>query len=639
MTTIKQQLTDWKDTGEAPEWLTEEGAAILLNGYLLKDETPKGLYERVALHVQSIYPALVGLGYAIDACLWNGWIGLSSPIASNLGTDRGLPISCFGSYASNSVVGIKQKETEVALLSKLGGGTSICLDEVQGRTSVETWAKGFDLTVNQISQGQGLRRGSIAMYLKWDHPDVLSFLNAKDPHGDYRAKLDNNIAISFDSRFWELLFIEKDPRAKQIFSRCLELKLKTGSPYMLFLDNIQEADPVEYEQLGFRTRQSNLCAEIMQHTDPYTSLFCALSSLNIARYDEWEDAEFQIGNTTLGVIGVTVCLLDAVVEDFIRQVKGSKYEDILEPVLNSAEGGRAIGVGAMGLHSYYQQHGWAWGSVQARTFNKLFFKAVKRDTHLATKFLGETLGVPNWCASTGTRNIQTMAIAPTLTNSVLCGGISPGVEPIASGYYIYESPKSSYVRINPELRSLLQSKGKDTTKVWDQIRDANGSVQRLEFLSEKEKRVYRTAFEIDQLDIIQQAAERQPYIDQGQSINLFLPHDVSVRTMWELHYEAWLRGLKSLYYVRSQSSLTGASKTPSSDPFVIFGRVDCPWCHQAADLVTSKGLTFQMKAKPQGKVPEIYSPTGALIGGYEDLVSYFNSRDIQVSQECSACEG
>lgn len=780
---LEQSLSQLKEEGKAPEWLTTEGYAVLSSGYLLDKEDPVDMYNRVASTVEELYPRLQGSRDAIFSVLWNGYIGLASPVASNFGTspedDRGLPISCHSGKVGNSVHNIKTKELEVALLSKLGGGTAISYDDIDGSTPVEVWAKGFDITAQQVSQGAS-RRGALAHYLRWDHPDILSFLAAKKPSGDHRTKLDGNIAITLDQEFWNRLF-SGDTHCKSLFDEVLRLRLQVGNPYIIYLDNVQKQDPPEYEALGFKTIQSNLCclsadtkvitqelgaveiekligkevtifdgmnwiknsnwyrtedklrsyrlylsngetldcthnhrhhivhqsgepivletkdlypglafrpwkdtqpvrlcrkeliedmygfctqvpttqsfalevgdilthnSEIFQHTSPEIGLFCALSSLNIAKYDEWKDLEFLVGDVNLTVPALGVLLLDAVVQEFIIKIESGKYAKELSPSLRAAKEGRAIGLGVMGFHTYLQKCGIPFGSLRARAFNKTLFSRIQQDCLEATHWLGEILAPCPWSLSTGgkpRRNIQVMSMAPTLTNSTITGGISPGIEPVAKNRYVYESAKGSFVRENPVLAYLIKAKGLDASEIWRKIQDRKGSIQGMSEFTLEEQKVFLTAFEIDQRDILTLAAERQPYVDQGQSLNLFISPDIEAEDMYRLHVEAWLRGIKSLYYVRSESPLVskdilrGGGETNVSQEFIIYSREDCTYCQRAKQLLTSKGIPFVEIDQPTGKVPQIFNKD-YLIGGYEDLVKLFGEGET-ADTDCPACEG
>lgn len=553
-------LEELKASGEAPEWMTDEGYKTLCSGYLHRGETPKGLYTRVAKAAASYYADAPHWEAKFFDAMWKNWLCISSPIASNLGTTRGLPISCNSIHIGDSVNSIFYKNHELAMLSKNGAGVGIYLGDIRGRGTkingngasegVIPWAKVYDTTTMSVSQGS-TRRGASAIYLPIDHPDVEEFLNIRRPTGDVNRRclnLNHGVCIS-DA--WMESMLAGDTKKRALWVEILKARVETGEPYLFFTDNVNKANPACYEDKGLSVKTSNICTEIFLHTDPDHSFVCCLSSLNLVKWEEWKDSD---------VVGTTVRFLDAVLEEYIRKSDGVPG---LEASRASAMKGRAIGIGVLGWHTFLQEKLLAFDSFDSMTYNNLIFKTIRAKAEAETAVMAKELGEPEWCVGHGRRHTHLLAVAPTVSNSTISGGYSAGIEPITANVYSQKSAKGTFIRRNRTLEALLEAKNKSTPEVWKSINEYAGSVQHLDFLSEQEKLAFMTARELNQHAIIKQAAQRQRWIDQGQSINLFFGSNSSPKYMHEVHVEAWKLGLKSLYYLRTEGVIRGdlASRT------------------------------------------------------------------------------
>lgn len=633
-----------------PDWMSEEAVDTLSRGYLLPEETPRDLFSRVATTVEKYIPE-PGLAGDIFDCLWRGYIGLASPVASNLGTSRGLPVSCYSLTIDDSINSIYSHLKEASQLSKNGGGVGCDFHKIRpagspistGGTSsgVVPWARQYDLSAAVVSQG-ATRRGSYALYLPIDHPDLEELLRCKDhAQGDPRSFIDSNIAVTVTNE-WLTDLVNGDEKKKEIFSRVLELRMISGSPYIIFIDNVNDANPDCYKERNLKVTTSNLCSEITLYTDENHTFVCVLSSLNLLRYTEWKD--YKGPNTSKTVPELLIYLLDAVCEEFI--IKASRLNSMGRAV-RFAKKSRALGAGTMGLAALYQKLGLPFKSPEARQLNIEIHKFIQEKSLKASRDLARTYGEPEWCVGSGMRNSHLTATAPTRTNSVICGAISQGIEPIESNYYIAKQAKGSFVRKNPFLEEVLEKYGKNTEEIWESMLATRGSVQHLDFLSDHEKQVFLTAREIDQFELLRQASERQPYICQAQSLNLFVNNDTSAEDIWLLHLAAWRYKLKSLYYLRSNSVLASSTESADSYSNVIITKPGCPYCDKAKQYLYTRGHTFKEISKQKaeslglyreswGTFPQIYI-SKSFIGGYDQLMEYFD--ESERSTECVACEG
>ena len=630
----------------APKWLTEEGMHTLSSGYLLPGETPRAMFERVAKTASKINedPSLEG---DLFHCLWSGFIGLASPVAANFGTSRALPISCYSVHLSDSVASIYSHLKEVAQLSKNGGGVGIYMGDVRpagapisggGRsTGVVPWCQQYDLAARVVSQG-GVRRGSFAIYLPISHPDVPELLRAKDHgKGDPRKFVDSNVALTISDE-WVESMIAGDTQKQELFGEVLKTRMISGSPYLVFIDNANRQNPECYVERGLSVKTSNLCSEIFLHTDEHHSFVCVLSSLNLSRYDEFSG--WQSPTTGRTVPQLAIHLLDAVVSEFIRKAE-SKVG--LGRSVRFAQKSRALGLGTMGLHTLYQKRGLPFKSQQARDLNIETHEWIRRESETASRELAAKFGEPEWCVGSGLRHTHLLAVAPTRTNSVISGAFSQGIEPIDSNYFVAKQAKGTYVRKNPVLEKLFCDRGIDDS-IWEQILSAKGSVQDLDCLSDVEKEVFQTAREIDQFELVKQASDRQPFICQGQSLNLFVDPESDPAYIMRLHLAAWKNGLKSLYYLKSSSLLTNKKVVPA----LIVTKDDCPWCDKLKSALAADGIHYEEITKVQAEekgywnkewktVPQMWLYKKH-VGGYTDYVQLTSKPNEVQYNECAACE-
>jgi ribonucleoside-diphosphate reductase alpha chain len=564
---IKPGIKVKKDT-DKDSLLTDFGKATLRDRYLLPDEDYQGMFARVASyfsddaeHAQRLYNYMS-----------KHWFMPSTPILSNGGTNRGLPISCFLNEANDSLHGILELWNENVWLASKGGGIGSYWGNLRGigekvgqagKTSgVVPFIRVMDSLTLAISQGS-LRRGSAACYLPIWHPEVEEFIDLRRPTGgDPNRKalnLHHGIVITDDfmraveeDAEWFLKSpkdrsIQKTVKARALWIKLLTARIETGEPYLLFIDKVNEAIPNHQKLAGLEVKMSNLCSEITLPTGldkegKRRTAVCCLSSLNLEKYDEW--------NLEKHFIEDVMRFLDNVMEDFIV-----RSPDTMESARYSARRERSVGLGVMGFHSFLQKKGIPFDSVMAKVWNKRFFSSIKEQADKASVKLADEKGPCPDAKDYGVRErfSNKIAIAPTASISIICGGASPGIEPIAANSFTQKTLSGSFNVRNPHLKKLLIEKGKDTESVWSSITINKGSVQHLDFLNENEKSTYRTAFEIDQRRVIELAGDRTPYICQSQSLNIFLKPDVHKRDLHNIHFSAWKQGVKSLYYLRSLS--------------------------------------------------------------------------------------
>jgi ribonucleoside-diphosphate reductase alpha chain len=551
-----------KHSGEAPQWMNEEGFKTLQGGYLLKDETPKQMYERVAKAAASYYSNNEHWEEKFFSAMWKNWLCPASPVLSNLGSDRGLPISCNSIHVDDSISSIFHKNFELAMLSKNGAGVGIYIGDIRARGAgingngksegVIPWAKVYDTTTLSVNQGS-TRRGASAVYLPVEHGDIEEFINIRRPTGDANRRclnINHGICIT-DSWMEEMLAGDKEKR--QLWIEILRARVETGEPYLFFTDNVNNQNPECYKANNLSVKTSNICTEIFLHTDPDHSFVCCLSSLNLFKWDEWKDTDLP---------NIAVRFLDAVLEEYIK-----KSENIpgLEASRASAIKGRAIGIGVLGWHSLLQKKMIKFDSFEAMQLNASIFRAIKVKAEFETNILSEELGEPLWCKGFGRRNTHLIAIAPTVSNSTISGGYSAGIEPLSANIFSQKSAKGTFIRKNKELEAILEKKGENTHEIWRSINEKAGSVQHLDCLSSEEKEVFLTAREINQHAVVKQAAQRQKWVDQGQSVNVFFASNSDPKYIHNVHVEAWQSGLKSLYYMRTEGVIRGDLASRSKD--------------------------------------------------------------------------
>jgi len=568
---MKKTLEQLKAEGEAPDWLTSDALQMLNGGYLWNDETPKAMYRRVATNVAKSLnkPELETKFFDI---MWKNWLCPSTPVLCNAGTDRGLPISCFSSYMADDTYEILETLQEVAMLSKYGGGTAIHVNDVRAKGTpiskgghsdgVVPFLKMADSVILGISQGS-TRRGACAAYIDIEHGDFDEFLQSRRPTGDTNRQclnLHHGVCVSN-------AFIDKvksgDAEARRRWKELVKSRVETGEPYVFFTDNANDQAPEVLKNTGIKLKGSNLCSEIFLPTDKEHTFVCCLSSLNLSRWDEWKDTD---------TVQLSVWFLDGIMEEFIQ--KASKLRGF-ERAMRFAVKSRALGLGVLGLHSYFQKNMIAFDSLQAYLQNKIIFKKIREEAELATTALAAEYGEPEWCKGHNRRNATLMAIAPTVSNSLIASNVSQGIEPWIANAFAQKSAKGTFVRRNPELEKLLKSIGQDTDEVWGSILKNDGSVQHLECLTAEQKEVFLTARELNQFAIVKLAAERQKFIDQGQSINIFFPANSDPKYINQVHLEAATSGLKSLYYLRSTSVLKAEQNSNA-----VYKRelTECTWC-------------------------------------------------------------
>ena len=526
-------------------WFNEESEQMLNRGYLLKGETLEGAIDRITeAAAKRLYKP--ELKEAFKEMIVKGWISFSSPVWANMGTQRGLPISCFNVHVPDSIEGITHKMGEVIMQTKIGGGTSGYFGELRHRGTAVTdngkssgavsFMKLFDTAMDVVSQG-GVRRGAFAAYLDIDHDDVEEFLQIRDI-GNPIQNLFMGVCVP---DYWMHEMIEGDTDKRRVWAKVLESRQQKGMPYIFFTDNVNRNKPQVYKDKGLTINASNLCSEIMLPSTAEESFICCLSSMNLELYDEWKDTN---------AVKLAIYFLDAVLSEFIEKTEGNYY---LSAARNFAIRHRALGLGVLGYHSYLQRNMIPFESMEAKMFNAKVFKQIQEQSLAASKELANIYGEPELLKGYGVRNATTMAIAPTTSSSAILGQTSPGIEPFASNYYKAGLAKGNFIRKNKYLAKLLEEKGLDTEDIWRDIMLNHGSVQHMHQLTQEEKDVFKTFKEISPLEIVTQAAQRQQYIDQAQALNLNIPSSMPIKDVNKVIIDAWKLGVKTLYYQRSQS--------------------------------------------------------------------------------------
>ncbi|MBK8053809.1 MAG: ribonucleoside-diphosphate reductase subunit alpha [Saprospiraceae bacterium] len=526
-------------------WVNDESEQVLNRGYLLKGETIEGAIDRITTAAsQRLYKP--ELKPAFTEMIERGWMSLSSPIWANMGTERGLPISCFNVHVPDSVEGITHKLGEVIMQTKIGGGTSGYFGELRERGSAVSdngkssgavsFMRLFDTAMDTISQG-GVRRGAFAAYLDIDHPDIEEFLTIKSI-GSPIQNLFNGVCVP---DYWMQEMIDGDRKKREIWAKLLESRQQKGLPYIFFSDNVNRNKPQVYKDLEMTIHASNLCSDIALPSSESESFICCLSSMNLELYDDWKDTE---------AVKMAIYFLDAVLQEFIAKTEGNHY---LEAANRFAKRHRALGLGVLGWHSYLQKNMIPFEGLQAKLLTTTIFKDIQEKAEKASAELARIYGEPELLKGYGKRNTTLLAIAPTTSSSSILGQTSPGIEPFSSNYYKAGLSKGNFMRKNKYLKRLLAEKGIDNEDTWRDIMLNHGSIMHLHELTEEEKSVFKTFKEISQLEIIQQAGIRQKYIDQAQSLNLNIPASLPVKSVNQLIIDAWKLGVKTLYYQRSQS--------------------------------------------------------------------------------------
>ena len=552
---ISVDTSNWEAGREYPAWMDEISLATISKGYLLPNETPKKAYRRVAAAaaMRLKKPELESKFFKI---LWNGWLGLASPVFSNMGTDRGLPISCFGVDTPDSIRGIGLTNAEVMKLTSQGGGVGISVSRIRPRGTfisgngksegVVPWCKIYDSSIIATNQGN-VRRGAASVNLDIEHPDIEEFLEIRRPKGDVnRQCLNLHQCVVVGDNFMRKLEA-RDPEAMQRWAKVLKSRMETGEPYIMYKDNVNKNNPIAYRMNNLEVTMTNICSEITLFTDEEHSFICCLSSLNLAKWEEYKDTD---------CIQTAIWFLDGVMEEFIDKSNG---KESLKRTHNHARKGRALGLGVMGWHTFLQQKGLPFNSIASTVHTRNIFNKIRMEAETASMELAAEYGEPLWCRGTGMRNTHLLAVAPTVSNSVICGGISAGIEPLPANVYTFNGAKGTFIRKNKSLEALLESKGENKEKWWKQMLQEGGSVMGLPdtVLTSDEKDVYLTFPEINQLELVKQAAERQKYIDQTQSLNVSFDPNDSPKWINQVHMEGWKLGIKTFYYLRTDSVIKG----------------------------------------------------------------------------------
>ena len=574
----------WEIGVDFPDWAnTEIYVKTISKGYLLSGETPKDAYWRVSTAVARRLgkPQLASKFFDY---IWRGWLNLATPVLSNTGTDRGLPISCFGIDVGDSIQEIGSKNLEMMLLAKHGGGVGIGINQIrpagsritQNGTSdgVVPFTKIYDSTILATNQGS-VRRGAASVNLNIEHGDFDEWIEIREPKGDVnRQCLNLHQCVVVGDKFMRRLE-DGDAEARRRWGKVLQKRKATGEPYIMYKGNVNKQNPEAYKQNGLKVFMTNICSEIALHTDESHSFVCCLSSLNLSKYDEWKHTD---------LIYTATWFLDGVLEEFIQRAKNMRG---FENSVRSAEKGRALGLGVLGWHTYLQQNGIPFDSLTAQFETRRIFSQMKIESERASRDLAEEYGEPLWCVGTGMRNTHLRAVAPTVSNSKLAGNVSPGIEPWAANVFTEQTAKGTFIRKNKELEKVLRKVGINNKDTWDKILSDGGSIQGIDELDNwvycdgrimnigecaegKEvdavKDVFKTFKEINQLELVRQAGVRQQYIDQSVSLNLAFPSQATPKWLNQVHMEAWKQGVKTLYYTRTESVLRGDIAAQAMDP-------------------------------------------------------------------------
>ena len=651
--------------------LTDYAVGMLKDFYMMEGETsPQDAYARASTAWATFQGELdEDLAERLYEYVSKKWFMFASPVLSNAPRNgetkgKGLPISCFLTYVPDTLEGLIEHSSELRWLSVMGGGVGGHWGSVRTVSDIAPGPIPFMHTVDadMIAYRQGrTRKGSYAAYLDVSHPDIVEFLNIRIPTGDVQRKaLNLHNAVNITDEFMAAVinntdFDLRDPKdgavkdtvnARKLWERILEIRFRTGEPYLNFIDTANRGLPMSLKEKGLRIHGSNLCNEIHLPTSEDRTAVCCLSSLNLEYYDEWKDTN---------IVRDLVRMLDNVLQYFIDHAP-----DSISRARYSAERERSIGLGAMGFHSLLQKHGVAWESDKAREINQVVFQHISDDAIAETQLLAEERGEYLDGENTGRRNSHLLAIAPNASSGVILS-TSPSIEPLKACAYTHRTRAGSFLVKNAHLEKLLEDKGHNNESTWSSIITKKGSVQHLPFLNEGEKAVFKTAQELDQNWVVTHAADRQPYICQGQSVNLFFPSGAPKRYVNKVHFKAWQSGLKGLYYLRTEAKSRAETVSDKVERValeddnrtIIYGKSNCPWCKMATEELSLRGMTFdyidleeigKTAAEVTGRkvktVPQIYVE-GRYVGGYEDLMSHLESdyNATESGDECRACEG
>jgi ribonucleoside-diphosphate reductase alpha chain len=526
-------------------WLNSHSRIFLERGYLKENVTPEARIRQIAETAETIL-GISGFADKFEDYMSRGFYSLATPVWTNFGNDRGLPVSCFSSYISDTMDGILDKVAEVGMMSKLGGGTSGFFGDLRPRgtkISVGGESSGpvhfmelFDKVAEVVSQGSA-RRGSFAAYLPVEHEDVEEFLQIRS-EGHSIQNMSIGITITNE---WMQNMIDGDKEKRRIWAKIIQKRFETGYPYIVFIDNVNNNSPQVYKDQKLKIKNSNLCSEITLFSDEKNSFVCVLSSLNLLHWDEIKETD---------AIETLVYFLDAVNEEFIRKTKNINF---MGTAHNFAKSQRALGMGVLGWHSLLQSKMISFESMGAKMLNTGVWKTIRSKADKASAELASLFGEPELLKGYGRRNVTTLAVAPTTSSSFILGQVSPSIEPLNSNYFVKKLAKGNFTYKNPYLKKLLKDKDQDKEEVWKDILVRGGSVQHLAFLTKEEKDIFKTFGEISQKEIVIQNIQRQKYVDQAISLNLMIPPNCTAKEVSELLIYGWENGIKTFYYQRSSN--------------------------------------------------------------------------------------
>jgi len=540
------------------DWINEESVTFLRRGYLSEGEEPLDRIKTIANHAENLL-GIEGFADKFVGYMGRGWYSLSSPVWANFGKKRGLPVSCFGSNIGDNIESILFTQAEVGEMSKMGGGTSGYFGNIRGRGAEITdngHAPGavhfmnlFQSVVDNISQGS-TRRGRFSPYLPIEHPDIMEFLEI----GTEGATIqDLTHAVTVTDEFMNEM-IAGDTEKRAAWAKVIQRRGEIGYPYIMFHDTMNKNTVDVYKEKGAKIYNSNLCSEIALHNSEEESFVCVLSSMNVLHYDEWKDTD---------AVETLTYFLDAVVTEFCTKIEayrdngtieGKRAFMYMEKAYNFAKRQRALGLGVLGWHSLLQSKGLAFDTKDSAKLNVEVFKLIKEKSYKASEEMAQKYGEPEYLKGYGRRNVTLNAIAPTTSSAFILGQVSQSIEPIWSNCYVKDVAKMKVTIKNPILQKLLVELGKDDKETWNSIKQNDGSVQHLDFLTDEQKDIFRTFAEINQSTIINQAAIRQDFIDQSQSLNLMISPDMPTKDINKLLIDAWKLGVKTLYYQHSMNS-------------------------------------------------------------------------------------
>jgi ribonucleoside-diphosphate reductase alpha chain len=523
-------------------WLNNHSRIFLERGYIEKDKTPEQRIREIAENAERILN-IKGFADKFEDYMGRGFYSLSTPVWTNYGNLRGLPVSCFNSHVPDTMQDILYKTAEVGIMSKQGGGTSGFFGDLRARgatISVGGTSSGpvhfmelFDTVAEVISQGSA-RRGSFAAYLPVEHPDIEEFLQIRS---DGHSIQNMSIGITVTDE-WMKSMLDGDKEKRKIWSKIIQKRFETGYPYIFFTDNVNKNAPEIYKKKNRKINSSNLCSEITLSSNETESFVCVLSSLNLLHWDEMKDTD---------AVETMIYFLDSVNEEFVKKTENMMF---MEHPNNFAKNQRALGLGVLGWHSLLQSKMISFESMDAKMLNNSIWRTIRERADNATQELAKMFGEPEMLKGTGRRNVTTLAVAPTTSSSFILGQVSPSIEPLNSNYFVKKLAKGSFTYKNPYLKDALKKYQKNDDETWKSILIKGGSVQHLEFLNDQEKDVFKTFGEISQKEIVIQAANRQKYIDQSQSLNLMVHPKTSPKEVNQLLIFAWEQGIKTLYYQR-----------------------------------------------------------------------------------------